>query len=322
MRIVIAAACLVGAVALSHAAQPGERRARISTLWPGPAEILAQHVAALEEGLAAHGWNDGNMTIVHHFTDGRPDTLAQVAARIAASRPDAIWTPTNAGAIALQSVTGAPIVVGLSQDPVAVGLAANLARPGGHVTGMTAPTSESVAKRLAVLLEIEPEIDSITVLYASGDAANRLYLGALRGAVERFGLTLEEIGLNGIRAFDAEWVEARLRDAQALIVLGDSVTYQLRERIAGAAIRYRLITIATARDYCMAGILLCFGSSLSGQFRQSADYLDRILIGADPATLPMLPPAVHELAVNVTTARTLHIDVPAAMIARADEVIE
>ncbi|HEX2112953.1 MAG TPA: ABC transporter substrate-binding protein [Alphaproteobacteria bacterium] len=324
-RMVAAAACLAAAVLLPQiaSAQSAERRARISTLWPSPAEVVASYVAALDEGLSARGWTVEKADLIHYFTDGRPESLARVAGQIAATRPDAIWTPTNTGAVALQRITKSiPVVVGLSHDPVGVGLVASLARPGGNITGMTAPASDTMATRIEILKEVEPEAHAIAVLYSSHYPDNRAYLAELRRAADRFGLAVEGIALRGITEFDADKIAARSRGAQALIVLGDNITFPLRQQIAAAAIRSGLTTIAAAKEYCLSGMLLCYGYSLEGQFRQSADYVDRILRGADPAALPVQQPAVYGLTVNLGTAKALRLDMPAAMIARADEVIE
>jgi putative ABC transport system substrate-binding protein len=322
-RMLVAAASLAAVALLSPDGAAQERRARVATLWPSPAEVVASYVAALEEALVERGWHAHNTDVVHYFTDGRAESLARVAQHIARTRPDAIWTPTNSGAMALQQATTTiPVVVGMSHDPVGVGLVHSLARPGGNITGMTVPPAESVARRVELLKEAEPEIHAIAVLHGSAYPGNRAYLNELRAAARGFELRLEEIGLSGIGDFDADKIAARLRGVEALIVLGDNVTFPLRERIAEAAIRSGVTTIAGAKDFCLSGMLLCFGNSLAGQFRQSTDHLDCILRGADPARLPIQQPAAYELTVNLVTARALKLELPESLVARADEVIE
>jgi putative ABC transport system substrate-binding protein len=322
-RMGVTAASLTVMALLSPDSDAQERRARIATLWPSPAEIVASYVAALEEGLAERGWHAQNTDVVHYFTDGRPETLARVAKHIVNGRPDVIWTPTNSGAMALQQATKTiPVVVGMSHDPVGVGLVESLARPGGNITGMTVPAAESVARRVEFLKEVEPELHAIAVLYSNAYPGNRAYLGELRSAARSFDLKLQEIALPGIADFNADNIAAQLRGAEALIVLGDNVTFPLRERIAEVAIRSGVTTIAGAKDFCLSGMLLCFGNSLAGQIRQSTDHLDCILRGADVATLPVQHPAAYELTVNMVTARALKVELPELLIARADEVIE
>ena len=320
---IVSVACLAAAALLpqSAAAQPAERRAKIATLWPSAAEIVAPYVAAFEEGLAEHGWQ--NADVIHYFTDKRPDALTRAAREIVATHPDVIWTPTNLGAIALQRATRTiPVVIGLSQDPVGVGLIASPEHPGGNITGMAAPIVEIVGKRIELLKEVEPELQAIAVLYSRDYPGNRAFLEELRNAAGGYGVALDEIALRGIGDFDADAIAARTRSAHALIVLGDNVTFPLRQRIADMAIQAGLTTIAAAKEYCESGMLLCFGYSLSGQFRQSSDYVDRILRGADPALLPVRYPTAYELTINLSTAKALHFDRTSSIAARADDVIE
>jgi len=222
---------------------------------------------------------------------------------------------------AKQATSVIPIVFASSGDPVAGGLVASLARPGGNVTGLATLVPDLAGKRLELLREVVPGLGRLAVLGNVGNPISVLEMGEVTTAARTLGL--EVVTLEIRRAQDvAPAVEALKGRADALYVCIDALVNTNRIRINTSALGVRLPTMHGSRDYVEAGGLMSYGANYPDLFRRTGDYVDKILRGAKAADIPVEQPTKFDLVVNQTTAKALGLTVPPNLLARADEVIE
>jgi putative ABC transport system substrate-binding protein len=252
------------------------------------------------------------------------ERLPALAAELVRLGVDVIVTAAHQNTVAaMKATTTIPIVMTNSVDPVGAGLVANLARPGGNVTGFGVDAGDEIfGKRLELLKETLPNLKRVGILWNPDFAPNRSRLTSMREAAQMLGLTLVPAEARGLDALEQAFATMVRESAQAFVVLGEPVLFNCRGQIAVMAIRERLPAISTAREYAEAGVLLSYGPDLQDQFRRSAAFVDKIFKGAKPADLPVEQPTKFELVVNIKTAKALGVDVPPSVLARADEVIE
>jgi putative ABC transport system substrate-binding protein len=257
------------------------------------------------------------------FADWRPDRLPALAADLARAPVDVIVVGGPHGVEAARNATASiPIVtVAGTDDPVAAGWVASLARPGGNVTGLTVAVSpEIVGKQLEVLTELVPGLRRVGIL-ADGETPG--LRGEFTDAARRLGLP--EPGVINVREVPQlapAFAEAARARTQALLVTMAGITFAQRARVAQLALDRRLPVFAYFRELPEAGGLMSYGPDLRDIYRRAAGYVDRILQGARPADMPVEQPTKFELVVNLRTARALGLRIPPAVLARADEVIE
>jgi putative ABC transport system substrate-binding protein len=212
-------------------------------------------------------------------------------------------------------------VFGAAGDPVGTGLVANLARPGGNVTGLSSQAADLAAKRLELLREVVPGLRRLAILGNIGNPFSVLEMEEVQGAART--LSLEVATPEMRRAEDiAPAFDALKGRADALYVCADPLLTTNRIRINTLALALRLPTMSAFRDSVEAGGLMSYGANYPEQWRRSADFVDKILRGAKPADIPVEQPTKFDLVVNLTTARALGIEIPPTLLARADEVIE
>ena len=216
---------------LAAEAQPAGKVARVATLWTTSRAVAQPYLDAIEEGLRERGWVAGrNLVLEHRFTDGQPERMPRVAAEVVAWKPDVAVGPLNASALAMKRLTSTmPIVVIVSFDPVGVGLAASLARPGGNATRMNGAGPETSAKRLQMLRELAPAIRRVGVVWNAAFPGLRDMRTALDDAGPGFGLAIVEGGVRDPEGFPRAFETLARERVDALIVLGDNLTY-LRQR--------------------------------------------------------------------------------------------
>jgi putative ABC transport system substrate-binding protein len=281
---------------------------------------------AFEEGLRSLGYRVGeNVVIEYRFADGQMERLPAVAAELVRLGVDIIiaagFIPSTVAA--MKATTIIPIVMTTAVDPVGAGLVASLARPGGNVTGFGVDAGDEIfGKRLELLKETLPNLKRVGFLWNPDFVPNRSRLTSMREAAEALGLTLVSAEASGLEALEQAFATMVRERAQAFVVLGEPVLFGNRGQAAVMAIRDRLPAISTAREYAEAGLLLSYGPDLQDQFRRSAAFVDKIFKGAKPANLPVEQPTKFELVINLKTAKALGVNVPASILARADEVIE
>ena len=265
-----------------------------------------------------------NYSLEFRLARGEPGRLHRDAAEFAQMPVDVIVTDSGAASIAAKKATATvPIVMAVISDPVELGLVASLARPGGNVTGFSIISPQLGSKRLGLLREAIPETRLVGVLVNPESAATGAQqVAPINDAAIMLGLDLA-VG----QASSAETIPNAIdrliaRRVTALMVVGDAVFFAQRKLIVERANANRLAAVYPEREFAEAGGLLSYGPNISENFRRAAGYVARILKGEKPAELPVEQPAKFELAINLGTAKALGLQLPATLLARADEVIE
>jgi putative tryptophan/tyrosine transport system substrate-binding protein len=322
-------ATLGGAAAvwpLAARAQQSNRTRRIGVLMHLAAddpESLVR-VAAFAQGLQELSWKLGtNVQIDTRWAAGDAEQFRKYAAELVALAPDVILASATPSVGALQRATNTvPIVFAAVTDPVGQGFVASLARPGGNTTGFAVYEYGIGPKWLELLREIAPRVTRVAVLRDPTLASTSGLLGAIQGVAPSMGMDVSPLGMRdegeierGITAF------ARGSNG-GLIVLAAPLASVHRELIAALAARHQLPAVYSLRFYVTGGGLISYGPDIIDQYRRAAGYVDRILKGEKPGDLPVQQPTKYELVINLKTARALGLDVPATVLARADEVIE
>jgi putative ABC transport system substrate-binding protein len=281
-------------------------------------------MAAFHQGLGQAGYVEGrNVAIDVHIAEGRYDRLPALAADLVRRQAAVIAAITPVAALAAKAATTTiPIVFLLGSDPVKDGLVASLNRPGGNVTGITFFTNLLSSKRLQLLRELVPNATRIALLLNPNNANADLELHEAQNAVQTIGVQLIVARAGTEREIDAAFASLAQQQAGAVFTAGDAYFYSRRDQIAALAERHRLPTTSSTRDYTQAGVLMSYGAAREDSGRQWGLYVGRVLKGEKASDLPVVQPTRFELAINLKTAKALGLDVPATLLARADEVIE
>ena len=319
---ILAAVALGAIIALFSAAEQPVKVFRIGILSPAGSPST-KAFDAFRTRLGELGYTDGaNIAIEYRLAAGDYDRLPTMAADLVRLPVDLIVTDTTIAArFARDATQTIPIVAATAgADPVAAGLAASLAHPGGNLTGFTGGDFELSGKRVQLLKEILPGVSRIAAL--RNPAIPVLSLQATEETARALGLQLRPITVAAPDEIAAGFETAVGNGAEALVVLPDAMFWNERGRIVALAAQRRLPTIYEEREYANDGGLISYGRAVSEQFRRAAGYVDKILKGAKPGDLPIQQPVKFELIVNLKTAKELGLSIPSAILARADEVIE
>ena len=297
---------------------------RIGMLETIPAASNAANFDALRKGLRELGYVEGqNLIIDYRSADGRPERFPQLAEELVRLNVDLIVTRGTPAVMAAKNATGTvPVVMAASGEPVGTGVVAGLARPGGNVTGLSALTTELIAKRLELLRETVVGIRRIAFLHNMENPAAPPQWEELRTAAPSLGLEAQLLDVRKpediVRAFDT----AVAQRADAILAATDTVTQTNRRQVVELAVKHRLPTMYHTREFVDAGGLMSYGVNYPDLYRRAATFVDKIFKGAKPADLPVEQPIKFELLINLKTARAIGIDIPPMLLARADEVIE
>jgi putative tryptophan/tyrosine transport system substrate-binding protein len=309
----------------ARAQQPDPIR-RIGVLLPYTAsdpQAQARYAAFLQ-GLQQLGWTVGkNVQIDYRWSTGKEDDTRKYAAELVALAPDVIFTSGSAGLSPLRRATRTvPVVFALVPDPVGSGFVDSLAKPGGNVTGFTPFDYALGAKWLELLKQIAPAVTRVAILRDPSIAAGLGIWGAMHSVSSLIGLELRPVDLHDPGEIERALAAFAGNPNGGLILTGSGLAIVHRDLIIALAARHRLPAVYYDRYFAAAGGLISYGSNNVEQFRLAAGYVDRILRGAKPADLPVQAPTKYELVVNLKTAKALGLDVPATVLARADEIIE
>ena len=306
-------------------AQPG-KVFRIGILGTSPpTDPAAVHLwGVFLQRLRELGYVEGqNLTVERRFSEGKAERLPDLAADLVRLKVDIIVAAGGPGPPAAQSVTNTiPIVMTNQSDPVVSGLVASLARPGGNITGLSLLTPEIVGKQLQLLKEVIPRVSRVAVLRNPTNKTHVLSWKEVEVAARSLRVQPQTFETRDSGEFDGAFAAMTRERASALLVLGDSLFFLHRTRIADLAAKQRLPTIFGQREHAEAGGLMAYGASLSDLFRQAATFVDKILKGAQPAELPVEQPTKFELVINLKTAKALGLTIPQSLLQRADEVIQ
>jgi putative tryptophan/tyrosine transport system substrate-binding protein len=306
----------------ARAQQPG-KLPTIGFLVSGTPSSHGQWVAAFVRRLHELGWIEGRtVAIEYRWAEGRTERAAEIATEFVGRKVDVIVTSATAPVVAAKQATSViPIVFAAAGDPVASGLVASLARPGGNITGLSIQQTDVAAKRLELLREVVPGLSRLAILANLGSPAAVLEMREVQATARTLGLeviTLEiQRGENIASAFKA--LKGR---ADALYVAIDPLVNTHRIRINTLALATRLPTMHGSREGVEAAGLMSYGPNLPDLFRRAAEFVDKILRGAKPADIPVEQPRKFDFVINLTTANALGLEVPPTLLARADEVIE
>jgi ABC-type uncharacterized transport system substrate-binding protein len=292
----------------------------------GTPEAAAYRVTSFREGLRDAGYIEGqNVAIEYRWAEGRYDLMPEMVADLLRRGAAVIATPgSTAAAIAAKASTKAvPIVFGVGEDPVKLGLVASFSQPGGNATGVNFFTVELAAKRLGLLREMVRGTDRVAILVNPRNAANaEANLREVRAAGHDVGLPIQVLNASTRSEIDASFATMVREHATALLVSGDGFFNSRRVQIVMLAAHNGIPAIYSLRDYPEAGGLMSYGTSFPDIYRQVGVYVGRILKGVKPADLPVLQPTKFDLVINTHAASLIGIEVPPALLARADEVIE
>jgi putative ABC transport system substrate-binding protein len=278
------------------------------------------------QGLGETGHVVGqNVAIEYRWAEGQIDQLPELAADLVRRQVTVIATPgSQLAALAAKAATPViPIVFGVAEDPVKLGLVVSLARPGGNATGINFFTAELGAKRLGLLRELVPGAARVAVLLNPTDATRAEFtLRDVETAAHAIGLQIHVLNASTSREIDMAFATLVRERCDTLFVGPDPFFYTRRVQLAVLAARHVVPAIYAVRDYADAGGLMSYGSNVSDAFRQVGVYAGRILKGDKPGDLPVVLPTKFELVINLPTAMSLGLDVTPTLLARADEVIE
>jgi putative ABC transport system substrate-binding protein len=306
----------------ARAQQPG-KFARIGHLDLGPASARESRVAVLRTGLRDLGWVEGkNMIIEFRWADGIHQ-LPELAAELVRLKVDVIFAPSSTMVEpARQATKTIPIVFSNHADPIGTGHVASLPRPGGNITGLSVLATELDAKAMEILKQAVPHATRIGVLWNPTTPSHVPGLQSVKAAGEKLGLALHVVPATTVEEFDAALAAMARERVGGVFVVPSPLSTMERAALAQLALQYRLPTMFAARENVETGGLMSYGADRNDLIRRAALYIDKILKGAKPADLPVQQPTKFEFVLNFKTAKALGLNIPATVLARADEVIE
>jgi ABC-type uncharacterized transport system substrate-binding protein len=318
---------LVLVAPLTVEAQQAAKVHRIGYLSLATAEVDKGWVAAFRQGLRELGYVEGQTILIEQrHAAGRPDRLAGLAAELVRLKVDVVVV--YGGVRAVQAVKQAtstiPIVLAVSADPVGQGLVASLARPGGQVTGLSDFHGSLVPKRLELLKDLAPSASRIALLLNPANPGSVLQARDIRAAAPAVGVTVFSVEVRGPAPedFDQAFAAIGKERPDALLLIPDATFVDRQKYIAELAVKHRLPSIGTFRQYAESGFLMSYGANFADLWRRAATYVDKILKGARPGDLPIEQASTFELVINLKTARALGLTIPSSLLLRADHVIE
>jgi putative tryptophan/tyrosine transport system substrate-binding protein len=280
--------------------------------------------AALERGLKELGWIPGRTALIDYrwqTSDLRQRTA--FVNEIVALRPDILVASTTQYLLAARDATQTiPIVFVAVADPVAQGFVASLAQPGGMITGFGLEEPAIGAKWVELLMEIAPGVRSITAIFDPDTSPSRIFLSSIVSSLKSLRAELTVSPVRTESEIETAIAEAASRPSSGLLFLPDTLVQSRRDLVVGAVAKHRLPAIYTIPPFAKNGGLIAYGINRYDLFYRAAGYVDRILKGASPGSLPVQMPTKFELAINVKTAKALGLEIPPMLLARADEVIE
>jgi putative tryptophan/tyrosine transport system substrate-binding protein len=310
---------------LAARAQQGQRVRRVCILEGVSADTpgAKTRYATFLEGLQQLGWTAGrNVQIEVRYAEGDEAAMRKYAAELVALAPDVLvtagGTPTE---VALKVTRTIPIVFVIAPDPVGSGFVETLSQPGANATGFMMFEYNLCGKWLELLKEIAPNVTHAAVLRNAGTATGIGQFAVIQAVAPLVGIEVSSIDLRGPDQIERAIATFARRSNGGMIQVAGPVAANSNLIIAAAA-RYKLPAVYVSRPLVAAGGLISYGPNIEDQYRRAADYVNRILKGEKPADLPVQAPNKYELAINLKTAKALGIDVPATLLARADEVIE
>lgn len=318
---------LVGALAAAPRPAPGQQRKLplVGFLHSAAAGQVGDLVAALQAGMKETGLVDGQtMAMEYRWADNDTERLPALAASLVERPVDIIAAAggDRSAMAAKQATSRIPIVAVIGGDPVASGLVASLAHPGGNLTGVSFLTARLTSKRLQLLLELVPTVKRVALLVNPANPQRAGVIEDVERDARAMGVKVDVASAESDAQFEPVFADMKRLGAGAVVIQADPYFNNVRRQLIALTAKYALPAIHERHAFVSEGGLMSYGTSLPDVYRQVGVYCGKILKGADPSTLPVLQPTKFELAVNLKTARTLGLTVPTTVLARADEIIE
>ena len=276
------------------------------------------------QGLREFGYVEGrNLSIEFRFAEGKLERLPDLLADLLRLKPDILVTSGPSAALLAQKTPNTPAVVALAvDDPVAMGLAATYARPGGNVTGVSGPLSGILPKRLQLLKDIVPKAQRFAILSNSDSFSPATILNDLPGWERGLSIKLQLLQARDPGEFDAAFQTMVADHVDGVAVLADPVYYVHRAQLGALSVKHRLPSVWGGRDYFEAGGVVSYQGDFPALFRRADSFIDKILKGSKPGDIPFEQVAKLELVVNLKAARALGLTIPRSLLVSADELIE
>ena len=316
---------LVATIASSAKAQPAAKVWRVGWLGHGSAVTADKSVDDLRQRLRDLGYVEGkNLVIETRYASGDADRLAELAMELQRAPVDIIVTSGEPAALAAKrATTTIPIVVTeIGFDPVKAGLVKSLARPEGNITGTATLNEEMWAKRLGLLKQVAPAVARPAVLWNPANPGNGSCVAEIKAAAPGLGIQATFVEARDSRQLERAFASIESAKPDALIICWDSVTLANARRIADFALTRRIPVLAPLREYADAGALISLGPKLRIERRRAADYVDKILKGAKPGSLPVEQASEFEMIPNLVTAKALGIAFNGQILLLADDAIQ
>lgn len=280
-------------------------------------------MAAFRQGLKEAGFTEGqNVSIEYRWADDQADRLPALAVDLISQKVTVVVANTTSAFALKAATTTIPIVVVTGNDPVKDGFVKNINRPGGNITGVVFFSDELGTKRLELLRQLAPKAATIGLLVSSRNAGTREEQRNVQAAALTVGQQVIALDVSSDRDIETAIAALVKRGAGALLVGSGVFLFSKREQIVAMAARHAIPTMYAQRESVAAGGLMSYGTSIADAYRQAGIYAGRILKGDKPADLPVMRSTKFELVINLKTAKTLGLDVPAQLLALTDEVIE
>jgi putative ABC transport system substrate-binding protein len=321
LRCLVALTLGLLAVLRAAEAQPSAKVARIGYLSPagGAGSPLAE---AFRQGLRELGYVEGHNIALEFRAVTRGEQLPGLVAELVQLPVDVLVAHSSVAAQAAKNTTTTiPIVMVSSGDPVATGLVASLARPGGNITGVTGLATELGGKRLELLREALPSLARVAVLWNSRDAAMTVTSTEIQASARALGITVQPLGVREAHDIDSAIAAMRAERPDALFMITDVLTRPHTQQIVDFAAQHQLPTLFEGRGPVVEGGLMSYGPSGEEMLRRAATYVDRLLKGAKPGDLPVERPMKFNLVINLKTAKALGLTMPPTVLFQASEVI-
>jgi putative ABC transport system substrate-binding protein len=301
-----------------------QKSVSIGFLGAGAADTSAHLIEAIKQGLRENGLVEGKDYVLDpRWADGHYERFPAFALELADHGARIIMVTTIAAARAAQRATSViPIVMASMNDPVANGLVASLARPGGNTTGMASLNQDVTPKLLELLHGVLPKATTIAALFNPTNPSNEVFLNRVRVQAIPLGITVQDFAVNTPDELNTAFGKIAAQRPDALLVIPDAATLDLGARIAALAPQHRIPVVSSDSDLTGVGGLISYGTSRRETYRRSAYFVKKVLDGVKPADLPVEQPTRILLSVNLKTAKALGLAVPRELLARADELIE
>jgi putative tryptophan/tyrosine transport system substrate-binding protein len=324
MRRIVAAlaALMLLAGSLGAAAQPGKVH-RIGFLWDGP-DVFPDSIEAFRRGLRDLGYVEGrNLTIEYRWAHGKPERMRELAEQLVRLKVEVIVAPSSVYTSAAKQATSTiPVVFVSHADPLRSGHVATLARPGGNVTGLSLMMTETNVKSLELFKEVVRKASRVAVMWDPATPSHGPGLKAIESAAPPLGLQVQSVPVRSPAEYEAAFAAMVRERADGVLVLSTPMFIADAPQLAELALAHKLPSLFGPKNHVAAGGLMSYSPDRRELFRRGAVFVDKILRGAPPGTMPVEQPTKFELVINLRTAKSLGIVISPAMLARADEVVQ